>query len=108
MSDAMYKKCERCSANFYVSEMETWKKICLNCWKKTKDVQDKGYERIKEQESLIKVLYSRIAELELLGSKTIEPEMLKRLIMLCHPDRHDQSEASKKATQFLLDMKRSH
>lgn len=103
----MQKKCERCNANFYVSELETWKKICINCWKKSKQIPDKQQQRIVELESLNRALYSRIAEIERFGQSKIEPEMLKRIIMLCHPDRHDQSEASKKATQFLLDMKKS-
>ena len=33
---------------------------------------------------------------------TIEPDMLGRLIRLCHPDRHGGSESSVKATQWLL------
>lgn len=36
---------------------------------------------------------------------TLDTEMLRRLIQLCHPDRHGNSEASQKATRFLLDIK---
>jgi hypothetical protein len=32
----------------------------------------------------------------------IEPEMIRRLLQLCHPDKHNNSEASIKATQWLL------
>lgn len=31
--------------------------------------------------------------------------MLRRLIQLCHPDKHKGSENSQKATQFLLGLK---
>ena len=31
-----------------------------------------------------------------------ETEMLRRLVRLCHPDRHDGSEAANKATAWLL------
>lgn len=36
---------------------------------------------------------------------TIPPEMLKRLIQLCHPDKHDGRESSIKATQWLLEQR---
>ena len=35
----------------------------------------------------------------------IPADMLKRLIMLCHPDRHDNSTASTLATQWLLEQR---
>ena len=30
------------------------------------------------------------------------PEMIRRLLQLCHPDRHDNSEAANTATRWLL------
>lgn len=33
---------------------------------------------------------------------SIDPEMLSRLIRLCHPDRHENSQAANKATAWLL------
>ena len=109
--EKMYKACTKCTKAFYVAEGEEWKKTCLSCWKKSKGVQgnssDRAYQRVIELESLTRVLYSRIAELERKSPTTMEPEMLRRIIMLCHPDKHNQSEASRKATQFLLDMKKS-
>ena len=110
----MYKVCTGCNKNFHVAEGEEWKKTCLGCWKKTKNVQDKNYQRVLQLEALAQLLYQRIAkfekhtaELERKTSSSIEPDMLRRLIMLSHPDRHNNSEASKKATQFLLDMKKN-
>ena len=35
----------------------------------------------------------------------IAPDMLHRLIQLCHPDRHRNSEAANTATRFLLELK---
>ena len=37
----------------------------------------------------------------------IPPEMLPRLIQLCHPDRHGNSEAANTATVWLLGQRRS-
>lgn len=103
----MYKVCTGCNKNFHVAEGEEWKKTCLGCWKKTKNVQDKNYQRVLQLEALTQLLYRRIDELEKKTSSSIETDMLRRLIMLSHPDRHNNSEASKKATQFLLDMKKN-
>lgn len=35
----------------------------------------------------------------------IPPEMLRRLIQLCHPDKHQGSEAANIATRYLLALK---
>ncbi len=35
----------------------------------------------------------------------IDPETLKNLIKLCHPDKHDNSETATRATQFLLEIR---
>jgi len=35
-------------------------------------------------------------------------EMLRRLIQLCHPDKHQNSQASMLATQYLLSLKSKH
>lgn len=39
------------------------------------------------------------------GGIDLDLPMLRRLIQLCHPDKHNSSEASKTATQFLLGLK---
>lgn len=39
------------------------------------------------------------------ASGPIPSEMLKRLIMLCHPDRHQGSEMSTQMTQWLLEQR---
>lgn len=38
-------------------------------------------------------------------SSKIPPEMLKILIMLCHPDKHNNSPASTKAIKYLLEQR---
>lgn len=35
----------------------------------------------------------------------VPKDMLRRLIMLCHPDKHNNSEMSKIATQYLLSLR---
>ena len=82
---AGYVLCPSCrSANFL--QDQHWKKVCLACWIKSKT----------------KLADALPAPLPL----QIELSMLRRLIQLCHPDRHGGSETSKTATQFLLGLKR--
>lgn len=38
-------------------------------------------------------------------AEQIEPGMLRRLIQLCHPDRHGNSETANIATRYLLALK---
>ena len=35
----------------------------------------------------------------------IEPDILRSMIRLCHPDRHDNSQVSNKVTQYLLSLR---
>jgi hypothetical protein len=60
------------------------------------------------QESTIRMysnmLYEQMAGQA--GKVAIPPDMLRRLTMLAHPDRHNSSEASVKATQWLLQQRR--
>jgi hypothetical protein len=80
-----FHTCPACQQKFWREPDETWKRVCLACWKRTK-----GQER------------PRAAEPPAPAAPTIPEEMLGRLIRLCHPDRHGGSEASTKATQWLL------
>jgi len=73
-------KCGRTYLRDYV-----WKKLCIKCYLKTKPDAD-----------------TRLVP----GTPApIETTMLKRLIQLCHPDRHGNSEASNTATAWLLSLR---
>jgi len=40
------------------------------------------------------------------GQVSFSPDTIKRLIMLCHPDKHGNSEESKVVTQWLLEQRK--
>lgn len=97
MDDSREIECPLCGSMFV--QDSPWKKICLKCYlkKKKKDgtYQDKT-ETQKEYVYIQKPVY--------VGTH-IEPDMLRRLIHLCHPDKWNNSEASQIATKFLLELK---
>lgn len=74
-------RCPTCKSVFYRDQ--PWKRTCTRCywsWKKTFSIG-------------VPV------------NPPIDPAMLRRLIQLCHPDRHGGSEAATVATQYLLDLR---
>lgn len=78
------KTCPVCGNHFH--QDQPWKKTCLSCWK-----QRKGIET---------------ATAPAPAAPAIPPDMLARLIRLCHPDRHGGSEAATVATQWLLEQRK--
>ncbi len=101
--------CTKCGSEFERSE--DWKVFCLPCWKKSKR-QGKSFGSGDDSE-LVKlrlenlVLRQKVRAYQLFREPAprIPDDMLKRLTMLCHPDRHHGSEASTKATTWLLEQR---
>lgn len=81
--------CTRCESPFQRQPEEAWKKLCLPCWKA-------GASGTRQPRPAPQVNIR----------SAIEPEMLRRLLFLCHPDKHSNSEASIKATQWLLQQRK--
>lgn len=77
--------CIACGCSFTRAEDEDWKRLCVRCWKASK-----GLDRDRANP---------------LTASPIPPEMLARLIRLCHPDRHGNSEAANVATAWLLEQR---
>ena len=78
---AYQKICRECGSYFLTPN--DWSKICRSCWVAS-----------KKTTSDYKV-----------GESTIPTDMLRRLIILCHPDKHNGSEMALKATQYLLNLR---
>ena len=121
--------CGGCFRNFWRDTRETWKVHCDNCWPHSpqakRDYRDKMTALIAEREQVLQdkkiieqereamqmEIENKQKEIDVLndlvnifgdGKFTIPSEMLSRLIRLCHPDRHGNSEASNEATAWLL------
>ena len=105
--------CEACWDTFTRAPGESWKRLCLSCWKATPAAKKAARDRLAQLTAeLAEVraerdrLRLRVLALELDGQRTkpkgIPPDMLKRLITLAHPDRHGNSKAANEATAWLL------
>lgn len=76
--------CPNCKAPYLKDQK--WKRVCLACYLRSK-ARTAPTARTKAP------------------AAPIEPAMLRRLLQLCHPDKHNASEAANIATRFLLAMK---
>lgn len=94
-------ECPLCGSLF--KQDSPWKKICLKCYLKQKK-KDGTYRAKPETKTEYRKEYVYIRDPVYIGTK-IEPDMLRRLIQLTHPDKHNNSEASNIATKFLLSLK---
>lgn len=110
--------CSVCGAVFWRKEGEHWKTLCLDCWKAnarkaeaatgTVEQLRAELEEVKRENGKLKL---RLLALQLdrqpqPAPASIPADMLGRLIRLCHPDRHGNSEPSNQATAWLLERRR--
>ncbi len=114
--------CVDCGAPFRREADETWRKRCIPCYKKSKPPTERiptdSYWRdratVAEQkvESAVRQYAALLQEVHRLSGNASRngidrelAEQLPRLLLVCHPDRHGNSEASTKATQWLLSVR---
>ncbi|HRQ59587.1 MAG TPA: hypothetical protein PLN31_19395 [Azoarcus taiwanensis] len=101
-------RCSDCGLTFARDPEESWKRLCFSCWKRSKakrPTTPTTDNALAESRAECARLRLRVMALELdiqRGSEPIPDDMLARLIRLCHPDRHDGSDAANKATAWLL------
>jgi hypothetical protein len=75
--------CSDCGATFERDPDEEWKRRCLRCWIKSKNAKATAEDPLRT---------------ELAAN-------LPTLVQLCHPDRHNNSLASTRVTQWLLELR---
>ena len=131
----MTKTCTHCGAYFVAKFPNA--KLCLTCWQKRERaleqydalldeiamLRDELADRPRhsatqpspaEYERLLMAnlrLHTEVAmlkgELRERSGSSIPADVLRRLIGLCHPDRHANSQAANDATRWLLEQRRS-
>jgi len=90
----MYKNCSHCGSVFEPKFANA--KLCFSCWKKRETALEE-YDEIKSENEWLR---RRIAKLE--TRQGVETSLLKKLIRLCHPDKHGNSDTSNEVTVWLL------
>ena len=109
--------CECCGDTFNRTPGEGWKRLCLPCWKASPAARKAAPDRLAQLTAELADakaeadrLRLRVLALELDAQRAkpaeLPPDMLRRLVQLCHPDRHDGSEAATLATAWLLEHRR--
>lgn len=90
--DGVEVDCPLCGTPFFRDS--PWKKICIKCYIKQKKTDGTHKER---EHMPARPAYTQ--------APAIAPDMLRRLIQLCHPDKHANSEGANIATKFLLELR---
>ena len=110
--------CSDCGSPFHVADDETWKTRCLPCWRASKGEHWRPLgeaARLREElataELKLGIANMRIEQLEAKLARTanveLDPSMLRLLVQLTHPDKHDNSPAAAKAAAYLNDLRRA-
>jgi hypothetical protein len=86
----MFAVCPQCNAEFFKDAY--WKRICLDCFK-----ENKGHERQQRQPT-----HRPESKPEQINS-----DVLKKLMYLCHPDKHNNSQVATDMFVWLSKMKKS-
>ncbi len=77
--------CPTCKTRTFIQDAP-WKLVCVTCYLARKCKTEPTARNVP-------------------AVTPIEPGMLRRLIQLCHPDKHQGSEAANTATRYLLALK---
>ena len=86
-----YAICPNCASPF--NRDEPWKKVCIKCYIQAKRKEESGRRDPPPRREPPP------------RTSGVDKELLKRLIILCHPDKHNGSKMSVEVTQKLLQMK---
>jgi hypothetical protein len=103
--------CCDCGQAFMRSEDQRWKVRCWDCWKEWKAREEGGAPPPRSPHSRrserLKIAADYRALYEQMLIDTLpDKRMLRRLLQLCHPQRHGNSAASLEATHWLLELKK--
>lgn len=97
--------CVDCGTTFEAKG--TWQIRCTNCFKKIKQQElIKLKSQITELSNQLYYYKQKLTTLQSFSNKEIDSKLLMDIIVLCHPDKHENSKKSNEVTTKLLDMRR--
>lgn len=86
--------CVICQCQFF--QDQPWKDRCKPCFVKTLGTKKR---ETFQNESTVKTVYVEV-------ERPIPLEMINRMIRLCHPDRHNNSDSANLVTAWLLEQRK--
>lgn len=86
--------CVICQGIFF--QDQPWKDRCKPCFIKTLGTKKR---ETFQHESTVRTVYVEV-------ERPIPLEMINRMIRLCHPDKHNNSEVSNQVTAWLIDQRK--
>jgi hypothetical protein len=99
------KICQLCGETFYPDQ--PWKTLCIPCFKISKQRENESTSELEELRSEnFRLRYQLAIARPSIGA--IPRDILKSLIRLAHPDRHNGSQAANDATAWLLSQRDQH
>lgn len=84
----MIDHCLTCHGPFTRDFDQTWKRLCLPCWRRAKGAAPSPAAAATP-------------------SAPLEPSRIRQLLQLVHPDKHAGSALANEVTQWLLDLRRA-
>jgi hypothetical protein len=102
------KRCQNCED--YFQELGDWQKLCKPCFAKSKKAEESHARdleiEISRLRGVVGTLNRRIAELEaellcLKKDNVFNPDLIKKIRVLAHPDKHNGSELSHNVSKVL-------
>ena len=113
--NSYYATCPRCGAKFYKDE--PWKKVCLDCWLKTKrkpETSSDSYvmslkSEIRNLRHIVDYYEGYCRQLEQENAQKANGKFaghIKDLIFLCHPDKHNNNPKATAVTAWLLEARK--
>ena len=94
--------CSSCCRSIF--DLPTYARLCKPCY-----VESKKREQIELQTEVetLRAENARLLARSVQVVPMVEPSMLRRLLQLCHPDKHNGSTLAGEVTTWLLTLRRS-
>ncbi|WP_201216138.1 hypothetical protein [Halochromatium roseum] len=96
------KQCTHCG-DWFVPKFSN-ANLCYSCWQK-REVAFHSYDRLIDELHELRAENADLKTRSLAPLRSIPPELIPKLIRLCHPDRHGGSAIANDVTRWLLEQR---